>query len=174
MNTKEVAKQDFDWTITNLLTFQRVHNELRKDFEMVYELTKTKVNNIEIARPLIRGCIKEFFSLMEADIFLLNQFNSYAGYNERHDFRKKFKKTFRHHAKTFSKQAEVLKFNSSHFKQLIIQKNKRDEVTHPKGRESIRVDETNLEDIYNLFTKYNTFISESMTNVFVSTKIDLF
>jgi hypothetical protein len=173
-NTKEIEQKDFESTFNNMRTFQLVHNELRKDFEMIYELAKNKIEDVEIVKPLIRGCIKELFSLMEADIYLLNQFNPYLDYNDRDDFCKKFKKTFKHHAKTFNKQDSILKFNSSHFKLLLIQKNKRDEIAHPKGRNSIRVEKNNLEDIYDLFLKYNAFVNESMTNIFISTKINLF
>lgn len=172
--TKEIEQKDFESTFNNMRTFQLVHNELRKDFEMIYELAKSKIEDVEIVKPLIRGCLKELFSLMEADIYLLNQFNPYLDYNDRDDFCKKFKKTFKHHAKTFNKQDTTLKFNSSHFKLLLIQKKKRDEVTHPKGRNSICVEKSYLEDIYDLFLKYNSFVNESMTNVFISTKINLF
>jgi len=173
-NTKEIDPKDFESTFNNMRTFQLVHNELKKDFELICELAKNKIEDIEIAKPLIRGCIKELFSLIEADIYLLNQFNPYLGYNDRDDFTKKFKKTFKHHAITFKKQGKNLKFNSSHFKLLLIQKNKRDQVTHPKGRDSIRVQKADLENIYDLFTKYNSFVSESMTNIFISTKFNLF
>ena len=173
-NTKEIEQKDFENTFSNMRTFQLVHNELRKDFEMIYELAKNKIEDLEVVKPLIRGCIKELFSLMEADIYLLNQFNPYLDYNDRDDFCKKFKKTFKHHGKTFNKQDTNSKFNSSHFKLLLIQKNKRDEVTHPKGRNSIRVEGTDLEGIYDLFTKYNSFVNESMTNVFISARFNLF
>lgn len=173
-NPREIEQKDFDSSLNNLRIFQLVHNELRKDFEMIYGLAKSKIEDVEIVKPLIRSCIKELFSLIEADIYLLNQFNPYLDYNDRDDFCKKFKKTFKHHAKTFNKQDTTLKFNSSHFKLLLIQKNKRDEVIHPKGRKSICVEKSNLEDIYDLFIKYKLFVNESIANVFISKKINLF
>lgn len=173
-NTKEIDTKDFENTFKNMRTFQLVHNELRKDFEMIYELAKSKIQDIEILKPLIRGCIKELFSLMEADIYLLNQFNPYLNYTDKDDFCKKFKRTFKHHSITFNKQDTNLKFNSSHFKLLLVQKQKRDAVTHPKGKNSISVQQSDLEEIYDLFQKYNSFINESMTNVFISIRVPLF
>src|SRR5690349_16834024 len=102
-NTKEIDPKDFEMTFQNMRIFQLVHNELRKDFEAIYELAKNKIDDIEVAKPLIRGCIKELFSLIEADIYLLNQFNPYLGYNEKDSFTKKFKKTYKHHGRTFNK-----------------------------------------------------------------------
>lgn len=170
-NTKEINHESFWPVFNNMMIFQLVHNELRKDFEMIYELAKSKLNVAEIIKPLIRGCIKELFSLIEADIYLLNQFNPYCDYNDKDNFSKKFKKTFKHHALTFNKQGANLNFNSRHFKLLLIEKRKRDSVTHPKGKQSILVQQSDLESINDLFKKYNSFINELMTNVFISTKI---
>src|SRR5688572_26262367 len=154
-NVREISLQDFERIFTNMITFQRVHNELRKDFQMIYELAKGKIEDTELIKPLIRSCYKELFSLIEADIYLLNQFNPYSGYQDKHDFVKKFKQTFKHHSNTFNKQDIVLDFNSLNFELLLSQKHKRDEVTHPKGKQSIEVNTTNLEEVYSLYERYN-------------------
>lgn len=169
-NIKEIALQDFESTFKNMLMFQRVHNELRKDFLMIFELAKNNIEDIQIAKPLIRACFKEMFSLIEADIYLLNQFNPYIGYDDWYPFTEKFKKTFRHHATTFNKQETRIKFNSHHFRFLLLQKQIRDSVTHPKGKASIDVQQIDLENIYKLYETYSLLVSESMTNVFISPK----
>lgn len=168
-NIKEIEAHNFESTFKNMLTFQRVHNELRKDFLSIYELARD-TENLQIAKPLIRASFKEMFSLIEADIYLLNQFNPYIDYDDRADFARKFKKTFRHHARTFNKQEINVKFNSHHFKHLLVQKKKRDDVTHPKGRESIDVQQIDLENIYELYENYTSLINESMANVYISPK----
>ncbi len=169
-NIHRIPFEEFEQTMFNMRTFQVVHNELRKDFKQIFELAKSKVDEADVIKPLIRSCFKELFSLIEADIYLLNQFNPYPNYNDKEDFSKKYKETFKHHSKTFNKVEINLNFNSVNFELLLKQKIKRDNVTHPKGKQSIEVTANNLEEIHTLYEKYTTFISTLMTDIGISIK----
>lgn len=166
----EISSLEFDKGLMNMITFQRIHNELRKDFQIIYELAKSKIEEVEVAKPLIRSSYKELFTLIEADIYLLNQFNPYEKHKDRDDFCKKFKQTFKHHSSTFNKQNINLEFNSTTFELLLKHKAKRDGFTHPKEKKSIQVSGINLDEIFELYKKYDAFINELMRNIGISKK----
>ena len=58
--------------LQKMIMMQRTHNKLAKDFEMLTEISKENIKNAERIKPLIRACIKELFSLVEGDLFLIN------------------------------------------------------------------------------------------------------
>jgi hypothetical protein len=153
--------------------FQLVHNELKRDFLGIYKVAIKNIDNEQLVNPLVRACVKELFSLIEADLYLLNQFNPYPGYVDRDSFLDKFKNTYKHHARIFGKEEIHLQFNSRTIEALIKQKEIRDRTTHPKGQRSILVDTNILEKINELYLKYTNYVSTMMTNVFISTKINL-
>lgn len=69
--------------VQKMSIMQLTHNKLAKDFEMLTEICKENINNTERIKPLIRACIKELFSLVEVDLFLINQFLPYTGYDDK-------------------------------------------------------------------------------------------
>lgn len=170
-NSLNIHNRDFIMIGSKIADFQIVHNELRKGFLLIYDLAITKSENEEL-KPLIRACYKEMFSLIEADIYLLNQFNPYPDYNDKEDLITKFKETFKQHSKTFNKGTINLNFNNSSFFLLKENKKIRDELTHPKERKSIDVDISQLEKLYCLYQKYNDFVAELMTNIVISTNFN--
>lgn len=56
---------------------------------------------------LIRAAFKEFFSMIEADLYLINQFNPYPGFDNMAPLVAKFKKTYRQHRKDFKKREHI-------------------------------------------------------------------
>jgi hypothetical protein len=152
---------------------QRTHNLLVKDIETLVAITNEHFHDQERIQPLIRACIKELFSLIEADLFLINQFNPYPDYRERDDLGRKFKKTYRHHATTFKKEDIQKAFQSKFYSKLYTLKWKRDELMHPKGRHSIEVNSSDLITVGEVYETYRQFVSTLMTNVGVSIKIPI-
>jgi hypothetical protein len=152
---------------------QRTHNLLAKDIETLIVIAKEQEDNDQRIQPLIRACIKELFSLIEADLFLINQFIPYPDYSDRDDLGRKFKKTYRHHAKTFKKEEVQKQFQSKFYGRLYGLKWKRDEIVHPKGRTSIDVSINDLTAVSEIYETYRKFVITLMTNVGVSIKLPI-
>jgi len=156
--------------IKQMSEFQLTYNELKKDYLLIYDKTVGKDIDEANAPPLIRGCIKECFSLMEANIFLYNVWNPYENYNDRDGFIDKFKKTFKHHSNTFpnNNRLDTLNtFKSNFFDLLLKQFEVRHQITHPKSLQLIRVTKVDLEQNYKLYQGYTTFIAEMFRDVMI-------
>jgi hypothetical protein len=78
--------------MNRMMEFQRVQNELRQDFILIYDIALSIENEPERFKPLIRACLRELFSLIDADLFLYNQWNPYYNYDDKERFSVKFKK----------------------------------------------------------------------------------
>jgi len=74
--------------------FQEIHNIIRPDFLVLLEITEEIKSNQEKFDALYRACLTRFFTLIEADIYGLNQLDTYDNYNDKKDrFIEKFKNT---------------------------------------------------------------------------------
>lgn len=153
-----------------LTEFQLIHNELRKDFLSIYKIALENKEESNTG-PLGRACIKELFALIEADIYLINQFNPYTGYKDFERFNKKLKNTYSHHATTFGKEDICKNFINNDLNIIEELKLVRDNTTHPKERKLIYVNLETLNRAYEFYEIYTKFVSDMMTNVFVSTTI---
>jgi len=150
----------------NLGLFQRLHNELKKDFEELYHLTSQAINAGKSSPELIRACVRELFSLIEADLYYLNFINPYPDFHEREGVVEKFKKTYKHHCKVYQLEDTVTALIASNdWKTFLDLKEKRDQLMHPKGRESINVTKDTFIIAYSFFKIYTDFVSKSMTGV---------
>lgn len=159
--------------LQKMTMMQRTHNKLAKDFEILSDISKENINNTERIKPLIRACIKELFSLVGGDLFLINQFLPYNGYDDKDSLNKKFKKTFRHHAESFKKQNIKQEYQSKSYGQLYRLKLKRDEIVHPKSLQGIDVTTTDLENVILVYQQYRTYIIQLMTNIGFSSHIPI-
>jgi hypothetical protein len=152
---------------------QRTHNALAQDFGTLAEFAKENVNNPGRIEPLIRACIKELFSLVEADLYLINQYLPYEGYNEMDSLSKKFKKTYRHHSRSFKKEQIKQQYQSKSYGRLYRLKQKRDEIVHPKGLHSIAVTLSNLDEVIVVYQEYRNYIIQLMTNIGFSVQLPI-
>lgn len=152
---------------------QRTHNMLAKDFEMLTEIVKENINDAERLKPLIRACIKELFSLVEGDLFLINQVLPYEGYDDKDNLNKKFKKTYRHHAKSFKKEKIKQEYQSKSYGKLYRLKLKRDDIVHPKGLQGIDVTIADLDEVMAAYQEYRNYIIQLMTNIGFSVQLPL-
>lgn len=152
---------------------QRTHNTLAKDIEVLTEIAKENTINTERIKPLIRACIKELFSLVEGDLYLINQFLPYEGYDDKDNLNRKFKKTYRHHAKTFKKEKIKQDYQSKSYGRLYRLKLKRDDIVHPKGREGIDVTLADLDEVIAVYQDYRNYIIQLMTNIGFSIQLPI-
>lgn len=154
---------------------QTTHNKLAEDFEFLKAITEKTIDENENLQPLIRACIKEFFSLVEGDLFLINQYLPYKGYDDKDNLINKFKKTFRHHSKSFKKVNLKDSYQSKSYGKFYRQKLKRDQIVHPKSLQSINVSIQDFENIVEVYNEYRAYILQLMKNIGFSSqkKIEL-
>lgn len=157
--------------VQKMRIMQRTHNTLAKDFETLVEIAKENVEKENRIQPLIRACIKEFFSLVEADLYLINQYLPYDGYDKKEALNKKFKKTYRHHSRSFKKQALQFQYQSKSYGRLYQLKLKRDAIVHPKGLETIDVKAADLEEVVAVYEEYRNYIMQLMSNIGFSVEL---
>jgi hypothetical protein len=123
---------------------------------------------------LYRACLTRFFTLIEADIYGLNQLDMYDGYDDKRDrFIEKFKDTYKQVCKTWNKEQLQKDYFDSKLQALIELKKKRDDLVHPKELEHIhKASEGNFEALKKVFENYEKFINDLMNDFFVGTTID--
>lgn len=159
--------------VQKMSNMQRTHNSLSKDIETLVEIAKGNANNSSRIEPLTRACIKKLFSLIEGDLYLINQFLPYDGYSDMDNISQKFKKTYRHHSKSFKKENIKKKYQSESYGRLYKLKLKRDEIVHPKGLAGINVNAADLEEVIFVYQEYRGFVLQLMTNIGFSSRMPI-
>src|SRR5665647_382461 len=161
---EEHSKKYFDTSefvkdFAAMVLFQKIHNIIRKDYMELLDLTERhKVNKTEF-NALYRACLKSLFSLIEADIFGLNNLDKYQNYTDKDSFEIKFKNTFRQVCKTWNKNEIGEKYLDTKYCKLKELRKKRDELIHPKKVEHIHeANETEFDSLKLVFTDYDSFI----------------
>ena len=171
-------KNDFQKAVKSLLDFQKRHNIIRKDYEELLAITEEFKNDGVKFDATYRAALKGFLSIIESDIYGLNQLDSYQGYNDRHSFTDKFKKTFKKFFKDAGKENILQEFLDSKFEDLKSIKRKRDNLVHPKTTEDIISASLNefliLKKAFNDYTEFlHSLVSNFFINVKLSSSIDI-
>lgn len=136
------------------------------------ETTDLHKDDTDKFMTLCRASIKSFFSLIEADIYHYNIFDSYKGYNDRQAFLEKFKKTFRQICTTWKREELHKQYFDLNLNDIKTLKEIRDKLIHPKVFSDI-IDPTDktFEMVRAGFKNYDEFINTIMSNFFISTKL---
>jgi hypothetical protein len=165
-----------DWLTAGetLSRFQRIHNIIRPDFQLLLQLTEEQKTDEKKFDALYRACLTRFFTLIEADIYGLNRLDTYDGYDDKKDrFIEKFKETFKQICKTWDKEELQKKYFGSKLQGLIELKRKRDELVHPKKMEDIhKASDKDFQELREVFEDYDKFINDLMNGFWLRTKID--
>ena len=153
--------------------FMKIHNIIRKDYmELINVTEKHKTEKTEFD-ALYRACLKGLFSIIEADVFGLNNLDKYENYSDRDDFETKFKKTFKKVCKTWNKTGIQKKYFDEKYSNMKNLKKKRDELIHPKKMEHLHEsNETDFEKVKEVFNDYDLFINKLMDDFFISVNMD--
>lgn len=153
--------------------FQRIHNVIRPDFILLLKITEEQKSNEKEFDALYRACLTRFFTLIEADIYGLNQLDMYDGYDDKKDrFIEKFKETYKQICKTWNKVDLQKRYFDSKLQGLVDLKKKRDELVHPKELEHIhKASEKDFQKLKLVFEDYDKFINDLMNDFFLSTTI---
>ena len=156
--------------------FQRIHNVIRPDFILLLQITEEQKTEEQRFDALYRACLTRLFTLIEADIYGLNQLDMYAGYDDKKDrFIEKFKETYKQICNTWNKQELQKKYFDTKLQSLKELKNRRDDLVHPKLLEHIhKASEEDFEKLKTAFDDYDKFINALMNDFFVSSKTKLF
>ena len=153
--------------------YQIRHNIIRKDYEELLILTKNYQNNEIKFDALFRATLKSFFSLIESDIYGLNEIDTYEGYDDFDRFEVKFKKTFKNICFKWNKTELISNYLDHHFGNLISLKKKRDKLIHPKKKDDIlKATIKEFEQLKTEFENYKKMLHTLMDNFFVSIEIN--
>lgn len=154
--------------------FQHVHNLIRPDFLLLLKIAEEQKSDEARFDTLYRACLTRFFTLIEADIYGLNQLDMYAGYDDKKDrFIERFKETYKQICKTWNKQELQKKYFDSKLQSLKELKSKRDELVHPKRIEHIhKASEEDFNKLKTVFKDYDEFINNLMNNFFIGIRLD--
>lgn len=117
--------------------FQKIHNIIRKDYMELINMTEKHKSMKKEFDSLYRACLKGLFSIIEADIFGLNNLDRYEGYSDKHSFETKFKSTLKQVCETWNKTDLQKKYFDQKYRELKELKKKRDELIHPKKIEHL-------------------------------------
>lgn len=152
--------------------YQKIHLIIRKDFTELLNITEKHKDVKTEFDSLYRACLKGFFSIVEADIFGLNNIEKYKNYSDRDDFETKFKMTFKQVGKTWNKVEIQKKYFDAKYFDLKTLKIKRDELIHPKKQVHLHEsNEIGFEKIKEVFYDYVSFIDELMKDFYISVNI---
>jgi hypothetical protein len=168
-----VDKERFQKALQSSIDYQKRHNIIREDYKQLLEITEGFRNNEKMFNSTYRAALKGFLSLIESDIYGLNQLDPYKGYNDRHSFEDKFKKTFKKFFIEAGKEDNLKEFLDSKYEDLKRIKLKRDKLIHPKSVEDIVVASTDEFFILkNAFNDYTDFLHFLMTDFFITIKLN--
>ena len=123
--------------------------------ELLNVTEKHKSEKVEF-NSLYRACLKSLFSIIEADIFGLNNLDKYNNYSDKDSFETKFKSTFKQVCKTWNKTELQKEYFDRKYGELKELKKKRDELIHPKKTEHFHeASEIEFEKLKKVFNDYN-------------------
>ena len=163
--------EDFRKAQIILYNYQTTHNIIRNDYLELLRLTESLTENQNQFNSLYRACLRELFSLIESDLYGLNQLDSYSNYRDQDKFLQKFKKTFERISQTWNKGELQQSYFNSKFDNLVRIKKERDSATHPKKPEDLKpVTKNEFDVLKGVFKDYDEFINGMMNGFFIGMK----
>ncbi|MGG5488039.1 hypothetical protein [Gaetbulibacter sp. PBL-D1] len=165
------SSEEFQKALSAMHSYQQRHISIREDYELLLEITTSYEKDYAKFNSLYRASLKGFLSLIESDIYGLNQIDPYEGYTDKHSFEHKFKRTFKKICNTWNKEEIILKYLDSKYANLKNLKKKRDKLIHPKETSDlINVNLNQLETLKLGFQDYTNLIDSIMNGFFISPK----
>ena len=103
-----------------LYNYQTTDNIIRNDYLELLKLTSSLIEQQNQFNALYRACLRELFSLIESDLFGLNQLDKYNGYRDQERFIQKFKKTYEQICQTWKKDDLQQEYFKAKFDRLLL------------------------------------------------------
>lgn len=173
-NAKKFDNSDEFRKANHALTeYQSRHNLIRKDYELLLGIAELHQNEPDKFDTLYRASLKGFLSLIESDIYGLNQIDQYDGYTDKHSFEDRFKRTFKRICQTWNKEEIIKEYLDTKYAKLKVLKSKRDRLIHPKKTTDIvsaTVDVFN--ELREGFQDYTKMLHSIMDGFFISIEIN--
>jgi len=163
---------DFRKANLALNDYQIRHNLIREDYELLLGITELYQNEPDKFNALYRASLKGFLSLIESDIYGLNQIDAYERYSDRNSFEDKFKKTFKRICQTWNKEVIIIQYLDTKYVKLKMLKSKRDRLIHPQTTDDIVC--ASIEEFSELrqsFQDYLKMLHSIMDNFFISIEV---
>jgi hypothetical protein len=161
-------QKEFLSLLTLVKTFPKIHNSLKEDFHLLISITESRIDQSNEFHTLCRACIKNLFSIIEADIFYYNLFDKYAEYDDLDTFIDKFKKTFKQICKTWDREPLRKKYFDTQIHQLLELRGLRNRLLHPKEIiDLFDPAESDFIKVKDAFQAYDEFITSIMSNFFI-------
>lgn len=162
-------KDDFLKAGVAMQKYQKIHNILRKDYMVLLKVTEGHKSEPTEFDSLYRACLKSLFSIIEADIYGLNNLDEYENYSDRDSFETKFKNTFKQVCRTWKKTELQKKYFDEKYGGLRVLKKKRNELIHPKKVEQLHgASNAEFEKLITVFNDYDSFINSLMDDFFIT------
>lgn len=169
------SEEEFNNAIAKMSVYQRMHNVIRQDFQILLSVTETKKDDEKVFDALYRSCLKGLFSMFESDIYGLNQIETYPDYKDGNSFNDKFKKTFKQVGITWNKQDICRHYIDTKWAEVRQLRNLRNEIMHPKEMAHLHKGGwPEFERLKKVFTDYDDFINAVMNDFFVGMSIPFF
>lgn len=145
--------------------FQVLRNILRNDYIALLKIAEEYAETQIEFNTMYRACLVQLFTMIEADIYGLRKLDPYPN-NTKTNFYSIFKNTFKQVGITWRKEEIIEKYFKTHFDELMLIKNERNNLIHPKRIEDVLVPTSkDLEKLKNAFNNYSAFMG-AITNGF--------
>ena len=166
---KYVTIEEFKIASTSMRNYQNIHNIIRNDYKELLMITEKNIDDKKKFDALYRASLKGLFSIIEADIFGLNNLDNYEGYDDKQRFMDKFKRTFKQISKTWNKEERQQKYFSNKLADLKKLKTKRDQLMHPKDINHLHESsDSNFNELKRVFNDYDEFINDLMNDFHIT------
>lgn len=154
--------------------FQILRNIVRRDYLELLTIAKDVQDNPKKFMAIYRACLVQLFTVIEADMHGFKSLDPFDASKTKKNFRDIFLNTFQQVGKTWTKELFVERYISKYFSELLLIKDERNSLTHPKKINKLITPTIN--DLFRLqeaFNNYVYFINEITNGFFISALCEL-
>lgn len=154
-----------------LRNYQKTRNILFTDYSNLLSLTLNVKDDQKAFNALYRACSRELFTLIEFDLFSLNQLDNYTDYSDKENFLLKFEKTFKQICLTWEKTDLLEDYFGEKTERLGYIKTERDKMTRPENPKAIKMNTVDdLRQLKLVFNEYKAFMNKILNGLFIGMK----
>ena len=146
--------------------FQILRNIVRTDYLELLFIAKDVHKKPKKFVALYRACLVQLFTVIEADMYGFNSLDPFDASKTKKNFRNIFLNTFKQIGKTWTKNEIVEVYISNYFNELMLIKEERNDLTHPK--KITKIISPSIVDLIRLETAFLNYVDfiKNLTNGF--------